>query len=617
MKSNLILFTYVLCALLLEVICIKHSPEYDFLDEEIIHLIDNDTALPTPDDENIYYIPIIHTNDIHGSFYPKKVLLPSEDIYSIGGQEYFGKYLTIMSKEWGDRLLFFDSGDQFQGGIEGYISQGQIMLDFYKELKLNSAVIGNHEFDYGIDFLKEYMNKSDFDWVVDNIRNRTSGQYLVFPNQKKTKMVEIEGYKIGIIGLTTVDTPTSTNIPLTDLEFKNYYKIINEESNELKNQGANAIIVLGHIGLKCKDPFKLEYKIRNKTDPEGTCRVRDEAYQLLNSLDKGVIDLFLGGHKHDVVHQWINDIPFASNDRNGKYAQIIYLPFDKKTKQLLNDKILIEGPLPICGKLFKNKNLCDLTVLTEKDEEEYGKLLNFTFHDELIEKEESITKIGDTYLPDFNKYDEDILTKTYDHLESSKDHENALGNLYSDFLRHVSGANISVINPGSFRQALYRGNISNATIYSFDPFGNAIVKFEAKGWEVKKMFRQIQQGSEGFYSASGLKMVVKGDPNRKLLSLKLYDGYKETEIKEDETYTLVSNDFCFPLDPTKKGGDDFKKVYNWFRPRNITAVETGGYNNTRDIFMEYLRNIKTLEAKKYYNEIDQRMRKSRENDTSI
>ena len=232
MKSNLILFTYVLCALLLEVICIKHSPEYDFLDEEIIHLIDNDTALPTPDDENIYYIPIIHTNDIHGSFYPKKVLLPSEDIYSIGGQEYFGKYLTIMSKEWGDRLLFFDTGDQFQGGIEGYISQGQIMLDFYKELKLNSAVIGNHEFDYGIDFLKEYMNKSDFDWVVDNIRNRTSGQYLVFPNQKKTKMVEIDGYKIGIIGLTTVDTPTSTNIPLTDLEFKNYYKIINEESNE-------------------------------------------------------------------------------------------------------------------------------------------------------------------------------------------------------------------------------------------------------------------------------------------------------------------------------------------------------------------------------------------------
>ena len=136
MKSKLILFTYILSFLILESICIEHSSEYDFWDEEIIHLIDNDTALPTPDDENIFYIPIIHTNDIHGSFYPKKILLPSGEIYSIGGLEYLGKYVTIMSNEWKNRLLYFDTGDQFQGGIEGYISKGRIMMDFYTELEV-------------------------------------------------------------------------------------------------------------------------------------------------------------------------------------------------------------------------------------------------------------------------------------------------------------------------------------------------------------------------------------------------------------------------------------------------------------------------------------------------
>ena len=41
-----------------------------------------------------------------------------------------------MSNEWKDRLLYFDTGDQFQGGIEGYISKGRIMMDFYTELEV-------------------------------------------------------------------------------------------------------------------------------------------------------------------------------------------------------------------------------------------------------------------------------------------------------------------------------------------------------------------------------------------------------------------------------------------------------------------------------------------------
>jgi len=41
-------------------------------EEKIIELKDPNTPLPTPDEPNYFYIPIIHRNDIHGSFYPKK-----------------------------------------------------------------------------------------------------------------------------------------------------------------------------------------------------------------------------------------------------------------------------------------------------------------------------------------------------------------------------------------------------------------------------------------------------------------------------------------------------------------------------------------------------------------
>ena len=599
-------------------LCIEPSLKNLLKGEDYIELKDNEKPLPEPNDEDILYIPIIHTNDIHGSFYPKKILLPSGSTYSIGGLQYLGKYISIMSEKWNERLLYFDTGDQFQGGIEGYISKGQIMMDFFNEFEVEKSVFGNHEFDFGLDFLQNYMSLSKFDWVIDNVKNKTSGKYITFPNQKKSLIMEVSGIKLGIIGLITQETPTSTNIKLTDLEFEDYIKIITEESNKLKKEGANAIIVLGHLGLYCKndlDEVKLEYKLRDKYVHQEDCSTSDEAYILLNKLKPGDIDLFLGGHRHDVTHHWINDFPIMSNDKNGKYAQIVYLPFDRKTKQLLNDKILMEGPLPICEKLFKNSRICDLSVVTQQDEIDYGKMLYFKFHNQVIEEDQKACNIGNKYIDKFNEYEKDILTVTYDHIESSKEHENAMGNFYTDYLKHISGADIAVVNPGSFRTPFYRGNITNATIHSFDPFGNSIIKFQAYGWEIKKMFAQLQRGTKGFYPTSGLKMVVKKVPVRKLISIKLFDGVEEKEINDNKLYSLVSTYYCFPIEEGSLGGDDFRKVYQWFKPKNPEYIKVGNYNDTRDTLIDYLRKIEELKINKYYNYNSQKMRIMGENNT--
>ena len=126
------------------------------------------------------------------------------------------------------------------------------------------------------------------------------------------------------------------------------------------------------------------------------------------------------------------------------------------------------------------------------------------------------------------------------------------------------------------------------------------------------MFAQLQKGSKGFYPSSGLKMVVRDKPTRKLISIKLYDGYKESEIIDNKTYTMTSNDYCFPLEPNEEGGDDFKKIYAWFRPRNGTYVTVGGYDTTRDTLIDYLRKIEELKAIKYYNKEKPKMRKKGE-----
>ena len=601
-------FIYLLFFLQSSLYCIE--------EEEIIDLKDDKyNAIPTPNNSDIYYIPIIHTNDIHGSFYPKKILLPDNEMYSIGGLEYLGKYASIMSEEWGERFLYFDTGDQFQGGIEGYISQGNIMMDFFNTLKVKKSVFGNHEFDYGIPFLKEYMDKANFDWIIDNVKNTTTGKYITFPKQKKSMIIEAGDnnfkVKLGIIGLATKETIASTNTKIDDLFFDDYVKIIEEESNKLKAKGANAIIVIGHLGLYCRndpDEVKLEYKYRDIKLNQSHCRETDEAYKLLHKLKNNTIDILLAGHRHDVTHHWVNGFPVMSNDRNGKYAQIVYLPFDRKTKKLINDKIVFEGPLPVCEKIFSIKKICDLPVITNEEYEKYGKLKKFKFHNKLIEKDSTITNIANNHSDLFNEYDRDVLTHTEEHFEGSKEHETNMGNFYTDFLRHISGADIALINGGAFRTPFYRGNITNATVYSFDPFGNDIVKFQAYGKEIIRMLRQLQSSDKGFYPTSGLRMTVRKNPSKKLLSIKLWDGYNEEDIDDERLYTIVSNDFCFPLEPDEVGGDDFAKVYEWFRPRNPSYISVNNFNSTRDVLINYMRNIYELKGSKYYDENNLRMR---------
>ena len=573
--------------------------------EDYIDLID-ESILPKKNDRDYYYLSILHTNDIHGSFYPKKILLPSGIVYSVGGLEYLGKYYKILREEWGDQFMYFDSGDHFQGGIEGYISKGQIIMNFFNASDIKNSPLGNHEFDYGVDFLIDYMNTANFEWLIANVKNITQNSYESFPKQKKTKIYELKnGIKIGLIGILTEETKTSTTITLDDLYFEDYAKVINTEAEKMKNEGVDAVIVLAHVGMECSnEETKLEYLLRDHNYE--ICDSSDEAAVLLPKLNNENVDLFLGGHKHSVEHQWINDILFVSNDKNGKYADIVYLPFNRNTKKLNKSLIKTEGPLPICEKIFKRNKLCDVTVLTIEEEKALEGLYNYKFHGYEISKEGNISKIGQKYQEIYDEYDKDFLTYTLDHFESTKKNENNLGNLYCDFLRHISGADISVINAGNFRTPLYRGNITNATIQSFDPFGNSIVKFKITGAEIKKMFSQLQKGNKSFYPSSGLRMLVKQSP-KKLLSIKYYDGFQEFEIEDDKIYTMASSVYCFPIDGSI-GGDDFSEVYKWFKPKDAEIVKHKGYDNSRDLFINYLRNIDQLKESKYYDKDNLRLR---------
>ena len=120
---------------------------------------------------------------------------------------------TIRQQHPGN-FLYLDAGDQFQGAIEAspLISSGQIMNDYFRSSKVDSSAVGNHEFDFGPDFLIPYWNnRHDGSWSLAANLKSQSGKESFLPKQKNVWLFTLDsGIKIGVVGLATTETPTTT-----------------------------------------------------------------------------------------------------------------------------------------------------------------------------------------------------------------------------------------------------------------------------------------------------------------------------------------------------------------------------------------------------------------------
>ena len=580
----------------------KEKPSKKELKESIINI--SDYKYPTPDDSTYDYIAIMSTNDIHGAYYPQYI--NGSTSYSYGGVEYLGKYISIMREEWGDKFMWLDGGDIFQGGLESALSKGDIMTDFMNKMQCNASTIGNHEWDYGQDFLIRQMTRSQFPYIVDNILNTTSNKTLFLPNQVITKIFDFGKIKIGVIGITTVTTPQTTFGDLHGIKFLDYSDIIIREAKELRKK-TNSVILLSHAGMKClKDgDSKLKLQIWTKNSKQKECNPEDEIYILLNALPEHTVDAVVAAHKHDVTHHWINGTPVFSSLNNAVYSQIMYLPFDKKSGELIRDEIKMESPLPVCEKIFEKTRRC--TPMNPKDVKKLGKLSKFSFHGTVIEKEPLLKNISETYWPKYNNFVSSIITKSNDVLQMNKNSENSLGNLYCDIMRRATGADVSILNSGAFRNTWNPGQISLANIFGMSPFETRIVTVEMTGKELLKMLEQTQGGKYGFYPTSGLKLLVSLEPKKKLYYAKLFDGLYEYPIENNKTYTVATTDFDIPY-----GGDDFADVMKWYEPRHLKY-----YDVVRNTIIDYLKRVATIKDKQFVRSSLPRMRIVNKVDLSV
>ncbi len=204
-----------------------------------IHIDDNDDG--TCDSCSVSVIidvDLYALNDMHGKF------LASDVQPGVGG---LTTYLSD-AKDTNPNTVIFASGDMWQGSAESGLSKGKIINDWMKEVGFAFMTIGNHEFDWGGEYILSNTS-SELPFLGINIYDKTTGERVEYA--EPSVMVDLGDVQIGFIGAIG-DCLSSISGEFTgNLEFKlgeELTALIIAESDRLRASGADIIVLSIHSG---------------------------------------------------------------------------------------------------------------------------------------------------------------------------------------------------------------------------------------------------------------------------------------------------------------------------------------------------------------------------------
>ena len=598
--------------------------------EENDNLIDISSGYThvSPKDKSYVYIAILSSNDIHGHFYPEDLEFSPEKSYSRGGLDYLEKYISIIRNEFKSRFLYFDAGDLFKGGLESSLTNGEIMTQSLNLMQCQGSTFGLHEFDYSRDFLEKSIKSSSFPYISTNIYDTKKKTKNAFGSNHITSKVftinisESDYYqnfvkkeanddqsiiKIGVVGLAKkLEKKDITGTGFDDITFLNYKNELITEANKLRNvSGCHAVLLLANIGIDCGDKKTMELNMYTSKSSQDLCDTDTELYQLLLNLEPDIIDGIITGQSHKQVHHWVSDIPVISSIDKGLYANILYIPFKwtKKTEKysIYKNKISIEGPIPICEKIFNSTKNCEFIKPSKIDE--YFPINQYLFHGVKIEKTETLKKIHDTYDKIWEPYKKKIcdIIGTDEVIKVEKSGDSYLGNILTEIQNRMTGSQISVFNMNLLTDNWNPGSLFKYKITSSINFNSKICSFTMTGKEVLKMMSIIQSGEDKYYATTGLKQIMsKNEKNEFYLSqVKYFDGYKEEELIPDKEYTISAIEELIV-----KGKSDFKDVLTWYKAKNLNC----DFGDIKDAIENYLTAQNTVDIRLYKDENNPRIK---------
>ncbi|MFV0556659.1 MAG: bifunctional metallophosphatase/5'-nucleotidase [Lactovum sp.] len=292
---------------------------------------------------------ILFTSDIHGHVYPYKYSDSSD------ANEGFAKVASVIQKYRTKNSLVIDAGDVIQGSVltsyHNSFTANSLnpMVKVLNTISYDYNTLGNHDFNYGRDYLKKYTDAFNGRTLVNNIFEDGKTIYPAYHIHSFDN-----GPKVAIIGTTTQHIPIwEQEKNIKNLQFTNAFEETKKTLNWIReNEEVDFVVVLYHGGFE-KDLETGQELIGETGENTG--------YLMLENLE---IDILLTGHQHRLLSGTKFNTTYVQPGYKGSHLANIEINLAKKDGKWQKESI---QPLLIeVGEIKADENILALNLELEK-----------------------------------------------------------------------------------------------------------------------------------------------------------------------------------------------------------------------------------------------------------
>ena len=513
-------------------------------------------------------IKLLGTSDIHGRVVPWSYGADVED--KSGSYAQIATYVKDVRKN-NKNVVLVDVGDAIQDNqVDVFAKDKKYYKDHpipkvLNEMKYDVFVLGNHEFNFGMEALDEILK--------DIKAKKLTANFYYKKNDKRyidaTTIIEKDGVKLGIIGLST---PMSAKFEedtgnLKDMKFTSPTEEARTQVEKLKAKGVDAIIVIAHMGIENE----------NKIPDTG---MRD----VINAVDG--IDVVIAGHMHkDVPSETIKNTLITEPHRYGTVVSEVDLTFD------INDKKEV--------KLVKKES----KTVPVKELEADKKIAEIykPYHEKLRELNNVV--IGQTE-------NEMVPQETKHGVSAAFSKDTGLSSFINDVEQHYSGADVVTFSFDHQKARMDKGNIKKKDIiFNYRYAGGDVTVYELTGKQLKEYmewsanyFDTIQPGDTEYrYNAErkkskyvtydifggvNYKIDLRNPQGSKIVDLTLADG---RPVTDDMKLKVGMNSYRFAQLNGKGGIWEGQQIPVLWESKVAMGREKGTIQN---MMIDYITNVK-------------------------
>ncbi len=434
-------------------------------------------------------VTFLHTNDVY-------------EISASDGKGGMGRLSHMLTEERSSasHSVTTFGGDLLSPSVMSGLTKGSQMIELMNAIKLDVAVLGNHEYDFGPAILDKRVSESNFPWLASNVFDLSGKQAN---GTAATHMMQAGTYKIGFFGVLTTET-IHLSSPGPNIKFIDVIEQAKISVAELKEQGADVIVALTHLEL-----------------------AEDRA--LVRAV-KG-INLVLGGHDHDPITIFEKGVMIFKAGDNAHLLGAVDLTVDYVEKRGKQKLVVDYGwrVLPVRAGTVD----ASVQALADAHEANLDDKLNIV--------------IGTTSV--------DLDTRR----SSVRAMETNMGNLIAEAQMAAVGADVGMANGGGIRgDKVYDAGseLTRRDILTELPFGNVTVKLELSGAVLLEALEngvsKVEDGAGRFPQIAGMRFVY--DPSKPAGSRVVSVTVGGKPLDTNATYTMGTNDY------SAGGGDGYSML---------------------------------------------------------